>query len=104
MNHHMRHVSVSEDVRRLLVENLTSRMHGCAMWARMTLEYLVTGARRTSVDSVKSYLKKNAPPKPLTELYLGVFENMTRDDDECKWLLSRSLALIAPGGVRTSYL
>ena len=99
VNHHTRHVSVSKDVRRLLVENLTSGMHGCAMWARMTLEYIFTETRRTSVDSIQSYLGKNAPPKPLAELYLGVFENMTRDHDECKWLLARSLALIA-GAVR----
>ena len=87
---------VSKDVRRLLVEKLTSGMQGCAIWARMTLEYLITGTRRTSVDSIQSYLKKNAPPKPLTDLYLGVYENMTRDGNhECKWLLARSLALIA---------
>ena len=95
VEHHMNHVSEDKDVRRLLVEKLTSGMQGCAMWARMTLEYIVTETRRTPVDSIQSYLKKNAPPKPLTELYLGVFENMTRYHNECKWLLARSLALIA---------
>ena len=64
----------------------------------MTLKYIVTETRRMSIDSIQSYLKKNAPPKPLAELYLGVFENMTRDHDECKWLLARSLALIAGVG------
>ena len=98
VNHHMRYVSVSEDVRRLLVEKLTSGMQGCAIWARMTLEYLVIRARRTSVDSIQSYLEKKAPPKPLAELYIEVFENMTRDDDKCKWLLARCLALIAGAG------
>ena len=94
VKHHLRHVSEDEDVRRLLVERLTSGMQGCAMWARMTLEYLIT-RRRTSVNSIQSYLEKNELPKALTELFLGVFENVTRDDDECKWLLARSLELIA---------
>ena len=95
VDHYMRR-RASKDVRQLLVEKLTSGMQGCAIWARMTLEYIVTETRRTSIDSIQSYLKKNAPPKPLTDLYLGVYENMTHDgDDECKWLLARSLALIA---------
>ena len=94
VKHYMHRVSESEDVRQLLVEKLTSGMQGCAIWARMTLEYLVT-ARRTSIDTIQSYLKKNELPKPLTELYLGVFENMTGGNDECKWLLARSLELIA---------
>ena len=45
---------------------------------------------------IQSFLEKNEPPKRLTELFLGIFENMmTRDDKECKWLLARSLTLIA---------
>ena len=95
VQHHMNHVSEDKDVRQLLVENLTSGMQGCAIWARMTLEYLVTSTRRTSVDSIRSYLEKNVPPKSLKELYLGVFENMMRGDKECKWLLARSLELMA---------
>ena len=91
----MNHVSEDEEVRQLLVENLTTGMQGSAIWARMTLEYLVTSTRRTSVDSIQSYLEKNVPPKPLAELYLGVFENTTRGGDECKWLLARSLELMA---------
>ena len=107
VKHHMNQVSVSEDededVRRLLVEKLTSRMQGCAIWGRMTLEYLVTKRRHTSVDSIQSYLEKNAPPKPLTELYLGVFENVTGGDNECKWLLARSLELIAGAKCRLTF-
>ena len=97
VKHHMNQVSVfeDEDVHRILVEKLTSGMQGCAIWARMALEYLVNKRRHTSVDSVQSYLEKNALPKPLTELYLGVFENVTGGDDECKWLLARCLQLIA---------
>ena len=60
----------------------------------MTLEFLVT-RRCTSVDAVRSFLEKNELPKPLTELFLGVFENVTDGDDVCKWLLARSLGLIA---------
>ena len=94
VKHHMSHVSEDEDVRRLLVKELASGMQGCAMWARMTLEYLVT-RRCTSVDTIQSFLDKNELPKPLTELFLGVFENVTAGDDVCKLLLARSLELIA---------
>ena len=92
VDHYMRRCS--EEVRRLLVAKLTSGMQGCAMWARMTLEYLVT-TRCTCVDTIQSYLEKNEPPKPLTELLFGIYENVTDGDDVCKWLLSRSLELIA---------
>ena len=96
VEHHMRHESEdkSKDVRQLLVESLTSGMQGSGMWARMTLEYLIT-MKRTSVDTIQSYLENNRIPKPLSQLYLGVFENATGGNDECKWLLARSLELIA---------
>ena len=91
---HLKHVSEDPDVHRLLVEKLTSEMKGCAIWARMTLEYL--GTRKcTSADTLQSYLEKNEIPEPLTELYLGVFESVTDGDRVSKWLLARSLALIA---------
>ena len=93
VKHYMRRRRVSEALRRLLVEKLTSGMQGCAIWARMTLEYLVT-EKLTSVDNIWFHLKENASPKPLTELYLGVFENVTGGNDTCTWLLARSLELI----------
>ena len=92
VKHHMSHVSEDKGVRKLLVETLTSKMEGCAIWARMALEYLVT-AGLTSPGTIGFYLEKNALPGPLTELYLRIFENVT---GECKWLLARSLELI-PG-------
>ena len=101
---HLKHVSEDQDIRRLLVEKLTSGMQGCAIWARMTLEYL--GARKcTSTDTLQSYLEKNELPGSLADLYLGIFENVTDGGCESKWLLARSLALIA--GARrglTAYL
>ena len=93
MNHYMGR-RVSKEVCRLLVDKLTSGMQGCAIWARMTLEFLVT-RRCASVDTIQSFLEKKELPKPLTELFLGVFENVTDGDDVCKWLLARSLELIA---------
>ena len=95
---HMNQVLVSKDVRQLLVNKLTSRMQGSAIWARMTLEHIVTTAELTSPDSIRFYLKENELPKPLTQLYLRVFENMTGGKDgkvTWKWLLARSLQLIA---------
>ena len=93
VNHYMRR-RISKEVCQLLVDRLTSGMQGCAIWARMTLEFLVT-RRCTSVDTIQSFLKKNELPKPLEELFLGVFENVTDGDDVCKWLLAQSLELIA---------
>ena len=101
VNHYMRR-RVTEDVCQLLVEELTSRMQGCAIWARMTLKYLAT-RRRTSVDTIQSYLEKNELPTRLKELYLGVFENVTEGDGECKWLLARSLELIAGARRRLTF-
>ena len=102
VNHHLRHVSEDEDVRRLLVKKLTSGMQGCAMWARMTLEYLVT-RRCTSVGTIQSFLEKNELPTALTELFLGVFENVTNGDGVCKWLLARSLEIIAGAQYRLDF-
>ena len=94
VKHHMSHVSENRDVRQLLVDNLTSGMQGSAIWAQMTLQYLIT-MRRTSFDTIQLYLENNRTPQPLKQLYLGVFKNVTGDNDECKWLLARSLELIA---------
>ena len=88
---------VSEEARQLLENELASRMEGCAIWARMTLEYLGPG-RCASVVTLQSYLEKNELPGDLTDLYLGVYENMTRGDRVAKWLLARSLELIAGAG------
>ena len=92
----------SKEVCQLLVENLTSGMQGSAMWARMTLEDLVT-AGLTSPDSIRYYLKENELPRPLTELYLRVFKNMTGGNDTSKWLLGRSLELIAGARQRLTF-
>ena len=87
VEHHMRHVSEDKDMRQLFVEKLTSGIQGSAMWARMTLEDLVT-AGLTSPGTIRFYLKENELPKPLTELYLRVFENVTGGNDTSKWLLA----------------
>ena len=102
VEHHMRHVSDDEDVRQLLVKNLTSGMRGSAMWARMTIEDIVT-AGLTSPDSIRYYLKENELPKPLTELYLRVFKNVTGGQEANQWLLARSLELIAGARRRLSF-
>ena len=98
VKHHMNQVSVSEDkvVRQLLVDKLTSGMQDSAIWARMTLEDLVTTPGQvTSPHTIRVYLEENELPTPLTKLYLRVFENVTGRKDACKWLLARSLELIA---------
>ena len=91
--------SVSEEVRRLLVEKLTSEMDGCAIWARMTLEDLVHGSPRlASPHHFRSYLEKYPLATPLPELCLRIFKNVTGGEagkHECKSLLARSLELVA---------
>ena len=68
---------------------------GCAICpARMTIEDLVT-AGRTSPGTIRFYLKENEVPKPLTELYLRGFQNVTAGNDTSKWLLGRCLELAA---------
>ena len=98
VNHYMPRLR-REQVCQLLVEKLTSGMQGCAIWARMTLEDLVnTSPGLKSPDHIRSYLKKYPLATPLTKLYLRIFENVTGGKDgkhECKWLLARSLELIA---------
>ena len=96
---------VSEEVCKLLEDTLASRMNGCAVWARMTLEYLCFGApgRCASIVTLRSCLEKNELPDNLTQLYIGVFENLTHGDRVARWLLARSLELIAGAQWRLTF-
>ena len=100
--------SVSEaEVRKLLEDTLASKMKGCALWARMTLECLCFRGpgRCASVVTLRSYLEKNELPLPerLTKFYLGVFKTMTDGHHHDKWLLARSLELIAGARWRLTF-
>ena len=82
--------------RELVTNKVAAKMQGSAIWARMVLQYLQkTCSRTTREASIERTLHDIPQPQGLSELYVRLFEKVVGDVADNRWILARSLDLMA---------
>ncbi|KXL48958.1 hypothetical protein M433DRAFT_2704 [Acidomyces richmondensis BFW] len=92
VEHHM--ASKSEGVRSLLVREITEKTQGCAIWARMVVEYF-RKLKTSNPDTIKKEIDCMPPPQELSKLYMRIMEKSVNGVLANKETLARGLDLMA---------
>ncbi|KAM3413750.1 hypothetical protein BST61_g10437 [Cercospora zeina] len=85
---------VEDPARDFVIQEASSKMQGSAIWARLLLQYLQSSAM-TKVGPIKRLLQSLPPPEELSELYIRLFEKAVEKFPDNRWILARSLDLLA---------
>ena len=77
-----------------VVEELTLKSHGSAIWLRIAVEY-IAGSRIQNQKGLAMALNRLPSSKGLAELYGKLFEKISEDIADNKMLLQRALEILA---------
>ncbi|KAK1254756.1 hypothetical protein MKX08_008751 [Trichoderma sp. CBMAI-0020] len=89
-----REVNIPKDIRDQAVDELSEKANGCAIWLRISLEY-IRKSRIQSQKGLENALSRLPSSKGLAELYWTLFDKICSDLPENEDILQRALETLA---------